>query len=94
MYVKVHSIRGKKIAAICDNELIGKKFSDGNLELDVDKDFYGGKEMDESDAIKIMKDVAILNIVGDEAIKLALGNNLVLKQDIIKIKGVPHAQRI
>ena len=94
--IKIHNAY-RNIVAVCDSELIGKKFVDDktNLQIDVKESFYDGEEIDESKALKLMKDAnsddAIFNIVGKRAVECALKAGIVDKKGIIKIKGVPHA---
>lgn len=90
-FYKVHRAGKKTMLAVCDSELLGKKFEDGRLVLDIKKEFYGGKEIG-NDVIDIFHSADIINIVGDEIIKLAIKNKWISKERIIKIKGIPHAQ--
>ena len=92
MYVKIHETENKDIVAVCDEDLIGKKFEEKELILDVSEEFYKGEKMDEKRTLEIMKKVDILNIVGEKSIDLASKNDIVSKMNIIKIKGIPHAQ--
>tara|TARA_Y100000310_G_scaffold12560_1_gene12949 strand:- start:13406 stop:13690 length:285 start_codon:yes stop_codon:yes gene_type:complete len=92
MYVKIHETENKDIVAVCDEDLIGKKFEEKELILDVSEEFYKGEKMDEKRTLEIMKKADILNIVGEKSIDLASKNDIVSKMNIIKIKGIPHAQ--
>jgi len=94
MYVKVHKSEDKEIVAVCDEDLIGKKFKDKNLILDISKEFYKGEKRNENETLAIMEKANILNIAGKKSINLALKNGIILKQNIIKVKGIPHAQSI
>jgi len=47
MIVKIHKSRERKILAVCDNELFGKKFEEGKLRLDLSSEFYDGEEVQE-----------------------------------------------
>ncbi len=95
MIVKVHKTQdGRKVIAICDNELIGKKFEEGKLQLDLNSSFYNGDETDEEGVIELIKDSCIVNIVGEKSTNLALKLKIVEKKDIIKIKNIPHTQAI
>ena len=52
MLIKVHEAY-RKVVAICDAELLGKKFTEGNMQLDVNPAFYGGKKYDEKKVIEL-----------------------------------------
>lgn len=93
MIVKIHKAsNGKKIVAICDSNLIGKKFEEKNLQLDLSSNFYKGEERAEEEILNIIKGAYIINLVGEKSIKLALKANVIDKKSIIKIKKIPHAQ--
>ena len=93
IYVKIHK-GSSEVIAICDEELIGKKFSDGKFCLDIKENFYKGELMKEEQVRNILRNATNLNIVGEESIKLALEEGIIDKDCIVKIKGVPHAQLI
>ncbi|MEK6940591.1 MAG: DUF424 family protein [Nanoarchaeota archaeon] len=91
MIIKKHETSGSCILAICDNHLLGKTIKEGNKQMEVSKQFYEGKETKE-EILASIRDGTIFNIVGDESIKFALKNNLITKDNIKKIGGVPYAQ--
>jgi len=95
MIIKIHKTPdGRNMVAICDNDLIGKKFEEKNLQLDLTSNFYNGEEKDEQSIIKLLKGAYIINLVGNKAIEMALNLKIITKENIIKIKNIPHAQAI
>ncbi len=93
MIVKVHrSPEGRKIVSICDKEIIGEKFYEKNMQLDLSSDFYKGDERTEEEIIRLMKDAYILNIVGEKSVGFCLKQGWISKNKIVKIKNMPHAQ--
>ena len=45
MIVKIHKMPdGRSVIAVCDSNLLGKKFEEKNLQLDLTADFYKGSE--------------------------------------------------
>lgn len=94
--IKVHESY-RKIIAVCDSDLLGKKFTEGNLQLDLRESFYGGEEVDEEKAAEMMRyemaEDATFNIVGKESIKAAIKAGIIedSEESIIRIKGIPHA---
>lgn len=91
IYVKVHK-GNETVVAVCDKNLIGKKFSEGKLCLNVKENFYKGELVDEEKLKEILKNAINLNIVGKESVGLALKEKIIDKNSVIKIKEVPHAQ--
>jgi len=55
MLVKIHNAY-RYVVAICDKEILGKKFEESNIVLDVRDNFFGGDEVDEKNLIEIIKD--------------------------------------
>ncbi len=92
--VKVHESY-RKIVAICDSELLGKRFEEGKRQLDVKKDFFDGEKKKEDEVIRIIRhekaDDASFNIVGKKSVDAALKAGLIDKNGIMKIQGIPFA---
>ncbi len=92
-YVKTHKIDGNRIlVAVCDEDLLGKKFAEKGLQLDLTSPFYRGKLMDEKETIEVMKKSYCFNIVGKKIVGLALKEGFVSKANIITIKKIPSSQ--
>lgn len=91
IYVKIHKHKYGGVIAICDKNLIGKKVSDKNLQLNITERFYKGEIFNDEDIIEILKEVSNANIVGKKAVELALKNKIIKKRDVIMVKNVPHA---
>lgn len=95
MIVKVHRTPdGRKIAAVCDKEVIGKLITGNNTQLDLKSAFYKGEEKNADEAVKIMRGSYIINLVGKESVALALSRGLIQKEGVIYLKKIPHAQAI
>lgn len=92
--IKIHQTY-RDVIAICDSDLLGKKFEQGNLQLDIKESFYKGKEKTRQEIIQIMKDLSredsTFNIVGEDSIKCALEAGIISKDGIKKIQGIPFA---
>lgn len=95
--IKVHEAY-RKVVAMCDIELIGKRFEDDKVQIEIHEVFYGGKGskiVNEKQALRILKKEALddscFNFVGKNTIELAARAGLIDKEKVIKIKGVPHA---
>lgn len=83
-----------KVVAICDNDLIGKEFEEGELYLKISESFYNGESKTIEEVEEIMINEDNLNLVGEKTIKIALNLKLINEKNIIKVQGVPHAQII
>lgn len=95
IFVKIHSTPAGKILAMCDEELIGKVFKEGEAVIDLEKykGFYVGEKIKEEDASKILKEeLTSINAVGERSVKLLINNSLASKENIKKINGIPLLQ--
>jgi hypothetical protein len=94
IHLKIHNAY-RKVVAVCDTSLIGKKFVEGNRLLDVKESFYTGEIMDKEKAVKIIKcemaDDSTFNFVGEEAVSLGMEAGIISKQGIMKVQKIPFA---
>ncbi len=92
--VKIHQAY-RYIVAVCDSDLIDKKFEDGNKQLDLTGNFFKGEEKTEEEVGEIILDMqledATFNIVGKKSCELAKKQGLISEGGIIHIGGVPIA---
>ncbi len=81
--------------AICDSELLGKIFEEGQFQLDVKEGFYKGEEMNEDETreiiIKMSGEDATFNIVGKKSIALAVDVGIIMGEGIKTVQGIPFA---
>lgn len=91
VYMKIHKAGDREVVAVCDVELVGKCFCDEKLRLDVSERFYRGKIVSSDDVISVIGGAHTVNLVGESSVAIGLEANIILKENIIKIKGIPHA---
>ena len=95
MIVKAHKTEnGKLLLAVCDSDLIGKKFEEGKKQLDLDADFYKGEEKSEIETIDLMRNAYVINLVGKNSVTLAINEDLISGENVEEINGVPYAHSI
>ncbi len=92
--VKIHKREDRTIVAVCDSDLIGRKFTEGERQLDLTADFYKGDERDGKDVGDIIRNADMVNLVGQESVKLGLQEEVITQDHVITIDGIPHAQAI
>ena len=93
MRVKIHRTPDKRtVVAVCDNEIFGKCFEQGELCLDLSSEFFNGDEMTAKEATKILLDAYVVNFAGQRSVELGKNLNLVDADKIKKIDDVPYAQ--
>jgi hypothetical protein len=94
IYIKEWKIGIELIVAICDSELLGKKFSEGKLTIDIRDSFYGNTKASLKYGLERLKKATIANIVGEKIVGAAINEGLISRESVIFIGGIPHAQVI
>ena len=92
IWMKEYNTQGEVLLAACDDDVLGKTFCEGELELMVSESFYRGERVSQNIFISKIKSATIVNLVGKEVIEIALELGLISSEGIIEIDGVPHAQ--
>ena len=94
MYLKVHGTVGNRVVAVCDSELIGKILEDKKIYMDLDKHrgFYIGEQVEENEVKKELIAFSSINLVGKQAVKIAVDMKLVTKRDVMYINNIPYIQ--
>ncbi len=94
MFMKQYDTQGQLLVAVCDKEIIGRKFQEGELTLRLESDFYKGSDASESEVKEALSCATIANIAGEKAIACAVECGCVDPDTVIFIEGVPHAQMV
>ena len=95
MLIKIHKAY-REIVAVCDNDLLGKVFEEGNKVLDIRENFFKGEEISEAKLTEMLKELssacdATFNIVGKKSIDCAIKSGIIDKSGIRTVKGIPFA---
>jgi len=96
MIVKIHKAT-RYVVAVCDEDLVGKKFFDEDnvRQIDMTSQFFKGELKNEDETIELMADMkkedAIFNIVGEKSTAVALKAKIISEEGITKIAGIPIA---
>ncbi len=98
MFVKVHESAKGKVVAICDSELLGRRFDEGDLEVDLvaKRGFYEGEKKDVDSVRELLgafdgEEGVSFNIVGERAVGVAVSVGLVGEGSVLRVDGVPIA---
>ncbi len=92
MRAKVHARGTNRVLAACDAELIERTLIEGEIAFIVRKAFYDGEPVDEKALARLLDEHDNINLVGEKTVAVALKKNLVHKDDVRRIQGVPHVQ--
>ena len=80
------------LLAICDEELLGKTLREGKIVFKISEDFYKGKKISVDQAVSMIENSTIINLIGNECVKKAIENGYVHPKAVLKIEGISHAQ--
>ncbi len=92
VYVNLKQIGRNVLLAICDCELLGKTLREGKIVFKVKDEFYNGRKASVEEAVGLINNSTIVNLVGKNCVEKAIAKGYVHPEAIIKIDGVPHAQ--
>ncbi|MGA7075080.1 MAG: DUF424 family protein [Halobacteriota archaeon] len=94
MCLKSYSANKEILVAVCDSELVGRTFCEGELHLYVNEDFFKGQPADEHEVKKALEEATIANLVGERSVTCGIDSGVVDENCVIIIEGVPHAQMV
>jgi hypothetical protein len=92
VYAKLSKCGEHVLLAACDAELLGEILKDGKIVFKIGEEFYKGPKMPVDDAIELMEESTVVNMVGPNIVKKAIEKGLVHPEAVLEICGVPHAQ--
>jgi hypothetical protein len=93
MYLlRVHNINGKKILAICDEEIFGHVYREGDIVLDISPSFYGGKRVDVEEVVNALDDADIAVISGRRIVSELEKRGFASKEFALSVQGQLHIQ--
>ncbi len=92
MIVKEHKTDAGIILSLCDEDVIGKKYHEGEMMLDLSSEFYKGEKFSIEEAKEKFKSAYIINAAGKDSVNLLKEKDLITEKNIIIIEGVPFCQ--
>ena len=84
---------GKNVLlAMCDAEILGRTLREGRIVFCVKEDFYKGARVNVEEALSLIQNSTIVNMVGKNVVKKAIEKGYVHPEAVLNIAGIPHAQ--
>ena len=74
---------------MCDVELIGMNLEQGDLVIDISKEYFQQEIIEEFQAERLLRLCSIANLVGERIVKLAIDLRFAKEMSIKRISGVP-----
>lgn len=94
VYVNLRKSGRRVLLAVCDMEVLGKQLKQGQTRFHISEKFYKGPLVSVDEAIDLIQQSTIINIVGSRMVRKAIEKGLVHPDAVIEIDGVLHAQII
>lgn len=92
VYLNVRKSGNNVVLAVCDCDLLGKTLREGKIVFKIKTEFYNGKKTTVDEAVGLIGNSTIVNLVGKHCVESAIKQGYVHPEAVIKIEGVPHAQ--
>ncbi len=80
------------LVAVCDDDVLGETFETDDLSFTVSEEFYGGDEVDEDEVVNSLTRATVANIVGADAVALAVDAGFVDETNVLELDSTRHAQ--
>ncbi|WP_135853406.1 DUF424 domain-containing protein [Halorussus salinus] len=80
------------LVAVCDDDVLGETFEEDGVSLTVTEEFYGGDEVDEQTVVDSLARASVANLVGTEAVELAIREGFVDEENVLNVETTRHAQ--
>ncbi len=94
MYLKTYRQGRDVLIAVCDCDILGKKFKEGHLRMEVTTEFFGGEKVLPSEIKAALESATIANFVGCRCVEYAISLGFMKKENVISIEGVLCAQMV
>lgn len=80
------------LVSVCDADILGETFEDGDVSITVTEEFYSGDRRDPDDVVAALRRAAVANIVGERAVSVAIDAGVVHEGNVLEIGRTRHAQ--
>lgn len=77
---------------MCDANMLGKTLKQGKIVFHIREEFYKGVLVSLEEAVDLIQQSTIVNMIGRRIVKKAVEKGLVHPDAVLEIAGVPHAQ--
>ncbi|MCW6160405.1 MAG: DUF424 family protein [Candidatus Micrarchaeales archaeon] len=96
IYIRIHNSDNGSVVAMCDKALIDRVLIEGEIVMDIKTyaSFYNDKLVGKDEAKRMIGEadgIYSANIVGEEAVGIALEMKIIEAENILNIQKVPYA---
>jgi len=94
MYLKTYQQGAETLVAVCDCDVMGGKYTEGQLCLEVNADFFGGEKASCNEVAAALASATMANFVGQKTVEHAISLGYVERDNVLAINGVLYAQMV
>jgi hypothetical protein len=94
MYLKTHLQGAETLVAVCDCDVMGGRFAEGQLCLEVNADFFGEDKASCAEVATALARATMANFVGHKTVEHAISLGYVERDNVLSIDGVLYAQMV
>lgn len=92
--LKTYQQGNETLIAICDSDILGCVFREGDLHIEVCSDFFGEEKASLSQVEAALRGATMANLVGCKAVGHAIRLGYVDEENVLSIDGVLYAQMV
>lgn len=81
-----------RLVSVCDPDILGEQFENGDVSLTVEPEFYDGDTVDEEAVVRSLANCTVANLVGTHAVSLAIEHGFIDEENVLELDGTRHAQ--
>jgi hypothetical protein len=82
------------LVAVCDAEILGDTFANGDVSLTVNEGFYDGDRAGEESVIASLRGAQVANVVGERAVAVAVEAGIIDADTVLEVGATQHAQLV
>src|SRR3989304_3876828 len=87
--VKTITYQQNLMLNICDTDLVGRTIKKEDFSLNISKSYFADRFVEKAEAEELLKNYAIINLVGEETISLSINLGIGSLKGVKEIDGVP-----
>ncbi|WP_054845260.1 DUF424 domain-containing protein [Sulfuracidifex tepidarius] len=92
VHLNIIRAQGYVMINVCEEGLLGKRFKENDLVLDINEKFYGGDIVESEYALGLIDEATVMSIVGSTLVDEAIRKGIVHKDGVREISGIKIAQ--
>ncbi len=93
-YLRIVDVGAYRIASLVDEEALGRVERDPNsgITISLSRSFYGGRLIDETEAIKVIVSHDYVILAGCRAVQLGIELGVVDPRSVLEVNGLKYVQ--